>query len=373
MAQQFSRLRKIYQSLSDNQRNNFWVAATNIFLVIFTFWLGLTVQYIVVDSNSKVNSQLVKLEYYQNVSTDYASLIKQVNLLLNSDLATKLDNTDSNKNLNTYFNLYNNKFIEITKITDTTIVLANRLAWIISDNKTEKKLNKSILQATVYNGLLKICVEKPKIQDVETLMSEYFESDFFINQTHTVTTDDFRQAASLTVKDLIKKQPNELLCVNILNKIVESVTSIFTILHSELGNRPNNTLQKITRFWDDIPTIAKSTILLFILLAIGYLISNQLLQKMNLPSQNNKYTRENFERLSKEKNDSDSRERDTKNRETQLLSIIDLQREQIHEYEKKIDEKEDKYVALLYELGEKNEIISQYKHNEEQNKTSKEA
>lgn len=71
MAKQFFRLVKVYQSLSDNQRNNFWLAASNLFLVVFTFWLGLTVQYIVVDNNAKLNAKLMQLEYYRNVSQDY--------------------------------------------------------------------------------------------------------------------------------------------------------------------------------------------------------------------------------------------------------------------------------------------------------------
>lgn len=359
MADHSFRLIKVYQSLSDNQRNNFWLATSNIFLVVFTFWLGLTVQYIIVDNNAKLNAKLIKLEYYKNISQDYEKLIQQQSLFANSSIAIPKE-SEPIAILSKYFNLYNSNFQEITNITDSAIVLANKLGWIISERKVAKELETNILKATLFNGLLKCNVINSEIQNRNDLIDAYFKSDFFINQTHIVTTTDFRNEAINLINEIVKKNDsNELFCAKILSEIVSSVTGIFTILNTEIDNTPKSSFEKISVYWDDIPTIVKSLVILILLLIIGFFVANRLLLKMYLPTKNKIYTKEEYNCVNLKK---DELEKKIKLLEDSLLqndAIIYTQQKQIKKMENSIEDKDERYIELLAELGEKNRQIKE--------------
>ncbi len=361
MANHHFRLIKVYQSLSDNQRNNFWLAASNIFLVVFTFWLGLTVQYIIVDNNAKLNAKLIKLEYYKNISQDYEKLIQQQNLFSNSSLSIPEESSPIFI-LTTYFDLYNNSFKEITTVTDSVIVLANKLEWIISERKVAKKLENDILKATLFNGLLKSSVVNSKIQNRDNLLDAYLKSDFFINQTHVITTDDFRKEAINQINDIAKStDSNELFCAKILNEIVSAVSDIFIILNTEIDNTPNNDFEDIVVIWDDVPTIIKSLIILLLLLIIGFFVANRLLIKMYLPSKSKVYTKEEYNSINRKKEELEKKIKLLEDSLLQNDSIIYTQQVQIKKMEESIEDKDEQYIELLTELGEKNRQIKALK------------
>lgn len=49
------RLTTIYRQLTQEQRVNFWTILTNLFVVLFTFWLGLSVQDMIATRHSELN------------------------------------------------------------------------------------------------------------------------------------------------------------------------------------------------------------------------------------------------------------------------------------------------------------------------------
>lgn len=360
MTKHFFRLFKVYQSLSDNQRNNFWLAASNIFLVVFTFWLGLTVQYIVVDNNAKLNAKLIQLEYYRNVSQDYDNLIQQQNRFVNSLIAVP-EKSEPTYLLNEFFNWYNDDFQEITSVTDSVIVLANRLRWVISDRKVTKKLDTDILMTTLFNGLLKCSVNNSEIQSQEDLIDAYFKSEFFVNQTHVVTTKDLRKEAINLINDNVEKADNnQQFCLAVLLKIIPSVFDIFEIFNTEIGNISNSDLEKIAISWNDIPTIIKSLVILILLLIIGFFVVNRLLYKMFLPSRNKVYTKEEYNSVNHENKEMGKKIKLLENTLMLNYSIIDMQRKQIKGMEERIEDNDERYIELLTELGEKNRKIKEF-------------
>lgn len=73
------KLNSIYNRLSNDQKPNYWSAVTNVVLVIFTFWMGLAVQQMIVDKNSEYTSKLVQYEYLDKVYSRYAEIIQKCN------------------------------------------------------------------------------------------------------------------------------------------------------------------------------------------------------------------------------------------------------------------------------------------------------
>lgn len=65
-----TRMRKDYKQISNNQKSNYWTIATNIFLVLFTFWMGIFVQDLIATKNSKINDKLLKIQYVDNILPD---------------------------------------------------------------------------------------------------------------------------------------------------------------------------------------------------------------------------------------------------------------------------------------------------------------
>ena len=66
---------KVYQSLSPNQKMNYWTTLSNMLLVLITFWLGFTIQYIVADKNASIAAKNQRAEYAEKMMPVYEDLI----------------------------------------------------------------------------------------------------------------------------------------------------------------------------------------------------------------------------------------------------------------------------------------------------------
>lgn len=60
-------IRKNYIPLSSDSKSSFWQILTNIFLVYFTFWMGIYVQDLIASKNEAVNKKLVSFEYVDRI------------------------------------------------------------------------------------------------------------------------------------------------------------------------------------------------------------------------------------------------------------------------------------------------------------------
>ena len=62
-----------YKRLSHNDKVQFWQIVTNVFLVIFTFWMGLSVQKMVIDDATKFNDNKTRVDYILTIYNNIAS------------------------------------------------------------------------------------------------------------------------------------------------------------------------------------------------------------------------------------------------------------------------------------------------------------
>lgn len=68
-------IRKNYRPLSYDSKSSFWQILTNIFLVFFTFWMGIYVQDLVASKNAEVNRRLLSFEYVDRIFPVYEKII----------------------------------------------------------------------------------------------------------------------------------------------------------------------------------------------------------------------------------------------------------------------------------------------------------
>ena len=70
-------IKKLYTRMRPEAKQSFWTVITNIFLVAFTFWMGIYVQDIVASRNSQYNARLARIEYMEKVKPRYEALLSE--------------------------------------------------------------------------------------------------------------------------------------------------------------------------------------------------------------------------------------------------------------------------------------------------------
>lgn len=118
-------------------------------------------------------------------------------------------------------------------------------------------------------------------------------------------------------------------------------------------------------FWNDIPNVLKSIIALVLLIIIGIIFANYYLKSMSFPSKNKMYSKDEYDQLKNEKLKLKEEIVMLESLILQNTAIIETQAKQIKNLELNLDVKEENYIKILYELGEKNRKI---RHLEEYNK-----
>lgn len=68
------KMRKDYRMISSGQKSNYWTIITNMFLVLFTFWMGIFVQDLIANKNSKLNDRLLRVQYVDKIRPDLLAL-----------------------------------------------------------------------------------------------------------------------------------------------------------------------------------------------------------------------------------------------------------------------------------------------------------
>ena len=59
--------RQIYKRLSNNNKVQFWAITSSCFVAVFTFFIGLTYQYLVIDESKEENRRIIHTQYVDNI------------------------------------------------------------------------------------------------------------------------------------------------------------------------------------------------------------------------------------------------------------------------------------------------------------------
>ena len=59
--------RQIYKRLSNNNKVQFWAITSSCFVAVFTFFIGLTYQYLVIDDSKEENRRIIHTQYVDNI------------------------------------------------------------------------------------------------------------------------------------------------------------------------------------------------------------------------------------------------------------------------------------------------------------------
>ncbi len=109
---------KFYSRMQHDQKVIFWQIISNISLTIFTFWMGLSIQDVFVDTTSKYNERMVRMEFVDKVYPMYVDLNNiefysnaAKDLAINAQKKGHTTSIKSAPNLNDYFSNNTDEFI----------------------------------------------------------------------------------------------------------------------------------------------------------------------------------------------------------------------------------------------------------------------
>lgn len=147
------KITRIYRMLSDDQKINFWTITTNVFLVVFTFWMGLAVQKMVANKSAEVSNRLTHYEYMEKFFPKYDAFYKQFGSLILELGQPIISNGLSDEERSMYMlKIWQNKQNEIENLADSLIILTGELKYY---QPSKEVLNKF----TSNNGLMIVLLD----------------------------------------------------------------------------------------------------------------------------------------------------------------------------------------------------------------------
>lgn len=317
------KISRLYKSLSDNQRYNFWSAATNLFLCMFTFWLGITIQFIVVDKTIDYQLENERIEFMKYVEPHYNNLILANKYIgenmINQEmyeLLLKKEKEPSMEAINIYkkhMAQFNSNYREIMSNVDQFIESTMLLKYTISDEIKRNDINTHVNMIRDNKFILDIIKsDDVHIDSIEYVIKEYYTSNEFAIGTKSftsfITTEKLEDIIINPIKEIRRQMQSintEKTKIMIAYYFFSSVTythilEVCKIYENELYGGSKEV--SISQWWNNVPLFYKSFLVLICTIVIGYLFCRWFLFKLSLPSNPKRdYTVQEYRSLKKER------------------------------------------------------------------------
>ena len=236
-----------YKKLSHNDKVLFWQIVKNVFLVIFTFWMGLSVQKMVVNNATKFNDNKTKVDYilpiYNKIiaKETFIKFVSEITTASKEDIKTAANNISE----------WTSNNIDTVKSDAKEIVeLMSIFRYYVNDEeyRTISAHNSSILLSIKLIELYKFHTPGEDINTKKSL-TEYIHSEEYMKnvyhyigeKTQKVISDlDKLNSGILSIIDnsLIKEIAAPEIYGKLANIIFSSINTNFVILKKHL--EPNN-------------------------------------------------------------------------------------------------------------------------------------
>lgn len=144
-------IRRFYNKYTDDQKVSFWVVVSNIFLVVFSFGLGLLIQDSMINKTQEMNKVLAQYEYgskiFPAVRTIYGNSASEILLELNQWNKVK----DDDSTLVTLKNIYASHTAAYYNTVDTLVKVMGELKYYCPEyyNTISKNNSKLIFCSTL--------------------------------------------------------------------------------------------------------------------------------------------------------------------------------------------------------------------------------
>lgn len=140
-------LRSCYQRLSPDNRGSYWVIMTNVFVVIFTFWLGVFIQDLVASKSADASRKLAHYEIVDRMYPTYVHLYDscgQVIGELQKVVFSDLSEEDKSSQLTAYIKAHKKEVLSFAEYT-TEVVGKYKYYFDAQDYKAASEHNSIIM------------------------------------------------------------------------------------------------------------------------------------------------------------------------------------------------------------------------------------
>lgn len=173
----------IYKKFSSEQKVNFWTVTTNVILVMFTAWLGFTIQDVVVSKNTQLQNKLIRYEYgeriypwYENIYNENVPFLSEaVGIMYQKGLPEEVQN-------DTLSSLISGKRKQLLVLGDSVVNVMGKMRYFIEDPDDIESIeqnNAQILMLAAMITELDSLDKNPKYQVKATVLSDVVNSNKF--------------------------------------------------------------------------------------------------------------------------------------------------------------------------------------------------
>lgn len=163
-------LRDCYKSLAPESRGHYWVLVTNVFLVIFTFWLGICIQDLVANKNAKASLKLAHYEIVDRMQDKYFSVYDSCGSII-SELYkityASINKKEQTKEIYRYINMNKEDILYSAKC---IVNIVGEYKYYFDSQKTS---NASLNNSLILVGLKLLAI----INNKENLTNELLKKD----------------------------------------------------------------------------------------------------------------------------------------------------------------------------------------------------
>ena len=298
------RLAEVYKSLSDNQRQAFWNSAINIFLVIFTFWLGLTVQFIVVSTNKSYNDELIKLQYFDKLKEDR----ERLNLVLSLRDEIDLIQGDTKERIKILSDsiLFQSEVLKYFEIEDSILNVCEHLRWHVKSKTKLKQFDDSLAKCLVDVRISSIFLSSTSVEEVATKIHNHVASEesrkrfgYSSKKEKNTTINNAIETAKKYYNSTLLQR--EYLIIDAMAEYNSTVRSITDLLKEEMAEYSSSKF--INTIHDLSHPFTISVLLLVLCIGISIPIASLILKRMHVSTTERGFTKEEYESMQKDKDD----------------------------------------------------------------------
>lgn len=179
------KLLDIYKSFNKELKVNFWVITTNIILVMFTAWLGFTVQDIIVSKNAMIQRDILQYDYGEKLYPAYEAIYTNNGYIINSLGAIAYDSTTTYEQKVQKMNSFiQNNHSQLLNMADTVVTTLGKLRFYVNKKyyKDIEDNNATLLVTSLMISELDSIESNHDYKVNKNLISQLVNSNkFFIN------------------------------------------------------------------------------------------------------------------------------------------------------------------------------------------------
>ena len=226
-------LRKIYKRLSSTERGHYWAIVTNVFVVIITFYLGLTVQSKVANKSAESSRKLSHYQIVDKIYPDYSNIYESHEKIIGylfRWLSSHSTFEESNTKMVQFISDHEDEFIKMGQHVADVVGKCKFYYGVENFNKSSQD-----------NGQILLGIQAIKLNNEKT---DITKDELFEYLTNYMTSSEFLLKASPntnigslsnTIYDLIQESYNEKNAEIIKRIILPSALNNILLLGEEMN------------------------------------------------------------------------------------------------------------------------------------------